>query len=376
MPMPLTVAEALDGQESAAAAKAALAKGGLPRYLVLAMLAGAYVGIAIALLLATAAAFIDTKNPGANLVKGSVFGIALTLVVFAGAELFTGAVPTMLQGLVARRSSVLDLAVVWVASWIGNLAGSLAFAAMVNASGVFTSGPVDPATHKTLYFTALATIIKGKVALTGGQLFWRAVLCNFLVCLGLWMASRANSDGAKLVVLWWALLAFIATGFEHSVANMTVFGLAIFAHVPLATAGAMTTNLLWVTLGNVVGGGLLVGLAYSYAGREKPTAVTVTLPETPTAAELDDAYIFEDEYVFDDVEPVAATVVATKTRARAASSKPAPRATATRSGATRATTATRSSRTGATTSSRTPATGTRRTTTPPPRTRATSTRGR
>ena len=274
--MPLTVPEALDSQESAAVSKAALVKTSLPRYLVLATLAGAYVGVAIALLLATAAAFIDTKNPGANLVKGAVFGIALTLVVFAGAELFTGVVPTMLQGLVARKTSITDLVVVWVAAFFGNLVGSLAFAATVNASGVFTSGPVDPVTHKTVYFTALATMIKGKVGLAGGQLFWRAVLCNFLVCLGLWMASRANTDGAKLVVLWWALLAFIATGFEHSVANMTVFGLGIFAHVPLATAGHMTTNLLWVTLGNVVGGGLLVGLAYSYAGREpKPTEIVI-----------------------------------------------------------------------------------------------------
>ena len=265
--MPLAIPEALDLQEGSAESKAALAKASLPRYLVLSMLAGAYVGIAIALLIATASAFIATKNPGANLVKGSVFGIALALVVFAGAELFTGVVPTMLQGLIARRTTVLDLVLTWVASWVGNLAGSLLFAAMINASGVFNTGAVNPATHHTAFFAALAGMIKAKVGLSAGQLFWRGVLCNFLVCLGLWMATRTDNDMAKLAVLWWALLAFIATGFEHSVANMTVFGLAIFAHVPGATAAHMATNLLWVTLGNIVGGGLLVGLAYSYTGR-------------------------------------------------------------------------------------------------------------
>ena len=265
--MPLAMPDALDLQEASADSKAALAKTSPARYLVLSMLAGAYVGIAVALLIATASAFITTQNPGANLVKGSVFGIALALVVFAGAELFTGVVPTMIQGLIARRTSVLDLILTWVASWVGNLAGSLLFAAMVNASGILNTGTVNPATHHTAMFAAVTGIIKAKVGLSAGQLFWRAVLCNFLVCLGLWMAARATSDGAKLIVLWWALLAFVATGFEHSVANMTIFGLGIFAHVPLATAANFGTNLLWVTLGNIVGGGVLVGVAYSYAGR-------------------------------------------------------------------------------------------------------------
>lgn len=276
--MPLAMPEALDLQEAGAESKAALAKASLPRYLVLSMLAGAYVGIAVALLLATASAFITTQNPGANLVKGSVFGIALALVVFAGAELFTGVVPTMLQGLISRRTSVLDLILTWVASWVGNLAGSLLFAAMVNASGILSTGTVNPATHHTAFFAALAGMIKTKIGLSTGQLFWRAVLCNFLVCLGLWMAARATSDGAKLVVLWWALLAFVATGFEHSVANMTIFGLAIFAHVPGATGAHFATNLLWVTLGNIVGGGLLVGLAYAYAGRT-PKRMVERIPD-------------------------------------------------------------------------------------------------
>lgn len=277
--MPMTVPEALEAQEGGAIAKARLVKTSPLRYFVLAMLAGAYVGIAVALLIATATGFINAKGASANLVKGSVFGIALTLVVFAGAELFTGVVPTMIQGLFARKVSVLDLVLTWAASWVGNLAGSLLFAGMLNASGVFSAGTVDPATGNTPSLAALTTIIHGKVALDPGQLFWRAVLCNFLVCLGLWMAARAASDSAKLIVLWWALLAFIATGFEHSIANMTIFGLGIFAHVPEATAANLATNLLWVTLGNILGGAVLVGLAYSYAGRESTAKqTTITLP--------------------------------------------------------------------------------------------------
>ena len=72
------------------------------------------------------------------------------------------------------------------------------------------------------------SIVTAKDAATGPQLFWRSVLCNALVCLALWMAARTRSDAAKLVVLWWALLAFIASGFEHSIANATTFALAAF----------------------------------------------------------------------------------------------------------------------------------------------------
>jgi nitrite transporter NirC len=84
------------------------------------------------------------------------------------------------------------------------------------------------------------------------------------------MAARANSDGAKLAVLWWALLAFIGSGFEHSIANMTIFSLGVFQGV--ADWSMLARNLLWTVPGNVVGGGLLVGLLYGWAARPAPAS--------------------------------------------------------------------------------------------------------
>jgi nitrite transporter NirC len=196
-------------------------------------------------------------------VQGSVFGIALTLVVFAGAELFTGNVMYMLQGLSEGTVGVGELTAVWVASLFGNLVGSIGFAAMENAGGTLaggaTPGKLGPGE------ALVKSIVDSKNAATGGQLFWRSVLCNALVCLALWMAGRTRSDAAKLVVLWWALFAFIASGFEHSVANMTLFGLGIFeGH---ANWGDLFRNLAWTVPGNIVGGGVLIGLGYAYAGR-------------------------------------------------------------------------------------------------------------
>lgn len=101
------------------------------------------------------------------------------------------------------------------------------------------------------------------------------MLCNALVCLGLWMAARTKSDTAKLVVVWWALLAFIASGFEHSVANMTTFSIA--ALQGSGDWSMLGRNLLWTVPGNLVGGALLVGAGYAWLGHEHSTARDATV---------------------------------------------------------------------------------------------------
>jgi nitrite transporter NirC len=244
------------------------------RYLLSSALAGLFVGIAVVVLLSTAGPLVAAASPFAKLVSGAVFGIALTLVVFAGAELFTGNVMVMAQGLAARRVSGRDAASVLVVSLVGNLIGSIGFAAMVHAGGSLSGGPA----------AALAkALTTAKSAAAGPQLFWRAVLCNLLVCLALWMAARTKSDTAKLVVLWWALLAFIASGFEHSIANMTLFALATLQGT--ASWADLARNLVWTVPGNVVGGGLLVGMAYVWVLRPEPATPSIDVAAPPAIVE-------------------------------------------------------------------------------------------
>src|SRR5439155_12543386 len=150
--MPLPITDTLESQAQAAATKAEQARRSLPRYLVSAALAGAFVGVAVVLLLMVSSSFIAAKSPTTKLVQGSVFGIALTLVVFAGAELFTGNVMTMVQGLLARTVRGADAVLVLAASFVGNLVGSVAFAALVKASGVVDAGA--PKGHETIFSAA------------------------------------------------------------------------------------------------------------------------------------------------------------------------------------------------------------------------------
>ena len=158
----------------------------------------------------------------------------------------------------------------WVASLVGNIVGSvLPRRWPVHAGGTLTGPGAE----------LVGTITAAKDAAAGPQLFWRAVLCNVLVCLALWMAARTRSDAAKLVVLWWALLAFIGSGFEHSIANVTTFSLG--ALEGSIGWGALARNLPWTVPGNVVGGGLVIGLGYAWMAHRRP-AVT----PAPVTAEL------------------------------------------------------------------------------------------
>ena len=229
-------------------------------YLILSAMAGIYVGFGIVLIFAIGAPFLATNSPAAKIAMGASFGIALSLVIMAGSELFTGNNMVMTIGMMRRTASPAALLAIWVVSFIGNLLGSLALAWLVAKSGVFASAP-----HLAVIEKTVAT----KMNLPFGALFFRAVLCNWLVCLAVWCATRATSEAGKLIMVFWCLFAFIGSGFEHSVANMTLLGIGLFQpHSAAVSVAGFVHNMVPVTLGNIVGGGLFVGGAYWLANQK------------------------------------------------------------------------------------------------------------
>ena len=102
------------------------------------------------------------------------------------------------------------------------------------------------------------------------ELIARGILCNWLVCLAIWMSARVKSESAKAIMIFWCLFAFIASGFEHSVANMTLLSLALLADHPesISLAG-MAHNLIWVTLGNIIAGVFFMAIGYTAANQTK-----------------------------------------------------------------------------------------------------------
>lgn len=239
------------------------------------MQAGAYVGIAIILIMTLGAQAPESVRA---LIMGGAFGLALILVVIGGAELFTGynlyTAVAVRQGKITLTDAVAVNAQVFAA----NLAGAALLVLVYRlGQGALTSGGaadfLQSASAKKMHLPVLALIARG-------------ALCNWLVCLALWMARRVDSDAARCIVIGWCLLAFIAAGFEHSVANMTVHLLALAGpeNAAVSITGAIY-NLTWVTLGNVIGGAIFVGLAYCAQTKSictvDPKVAPVTSPVTP-----------------------------------------------------------------------------------------------
>lgn len=232
------------------------------------MMAGIYVGFGILLIFSLGSALDASVRP---LVMGGAFGLALILVVFAGADLFTGHTMSMTLSLLERRVAWNGVAAVWATSWLGNLAGALLLAALFVAGG---GGLVTTAPSELIYKAAAA-----KMSMDAGPLLARAILCNWLVCLALWMAARIAHEGARMIAIAWCLFAFIASGYEHSIANMTIFGVALLSpHPDTVTWSGMGWNLFWVTLGNTIAGALFMAGAYWTASRDLSARVPAVAP--------------------------------------------------------------------------------------------------
>ncbi len=226
----------------------------LVSHFVRSMLAGMYVGAAIVLIFIVGA-YMSVGAPSAvKLTMGVCFGGALTIVIFAGSELFTGSNLVLTLGVFKRRARVIDLANNWIWTWIGNLAGSILLAFMVVQSGVLSADPVK---------NFILKLVDTKMHISPDQLFWRAILANWLVCLGVWMAARTKEDIAKILLIWWCMFTFISCGYEHSIANMCGLMLGIMLpHGDTITWGGYWYNLSLATLGNIIGGAVFVGTMY------------------------------------------------------------------------------------------------------------------
>jgi len=272
----------MEHETIAAVAAAARAKAGLLRhspwqYLVLSALAGAYVGLGIVLIFAIGAPLQAAGSGATKAVMGASFGVALTLVIFAGSELFTGNNLVMTVGTLSRTVTPAALSQVWVASFVGNLLGSLLLALATASSGVLSKAPAKE---------FVLGVVAAKMAAPAGELFFRGVLCNALVCLAVWMGIRTRDETARLVLIFWCLFAFIGAGFEHSVANMTLLGIGLLLpHDPaLVSWAGFARNLTWVTAGNIVGGALLIGLPYWFVAQGQRRVLRAVEEPAPVVA--------------------------------------------------------------------------------------------
>lgn len=249
----MNYASTVTGFAATAQNKAAHMRSDPVAFLVLSAMAGAYVGFGILLIFSLGQGIDPSWRP---VVMGASFGIALMLVVFAGAELFTGHTMYMTHGALTGQTGVKDLALCWSVSWIGNLIGAV----MLGALFVFGGGGaiLDDDSASLLHIVAEKKMNNSPISL-----ILNGILCNWLVCLAIWMSARTASDIAKVALIWFCLFAFISAGFEHSVANMTLFSVALLSeHGDGVHLVGAAYNLFFVTLGNVIAGAGIMGAGY------------------------------------------------------------------------------------------------------------------
>lgn len=236
--------------------------------LALAVLAGAFIGFG-SIFSITVAAGADGALPYglARLLSGLAFSLGLILVIVGGAELFTGN-NLMIMAVASRRVGLADLARAWSLAYVGNLAGSVGLGFLVFVAGIHAHG------GGAIGLVALG-LAEAKAALSPLQALTRGVLANILVCLAVWLCFSARSTTDRILAIVPPIAAFVAIGFEHSVANMFLFAFALAIDAAGGVAGAVgdapriasltiggaAMNLLWTTIGNMLGGAL-VGITY------------------------------------------------------------------------------------------------------------------
>lgn len=213
---------------------------------------------------------------------GVAFSLGLILVVVAGAELFTGnnlLVMACVAGRISPSTMLKNFAVIFVANFIG--AAGLALLVALSGHSKMGGGAVG---------TTAISIAAAKCALPFAEAFFKGILCNVLVCLGVWVALAGRNVADKILAIVFPISAFVAAGFEHSVANMYFIPLGLFlresltgslANIESLTWTGLVRNLIPVTLGNLVGGAGMVGLVYYVIYRRHATT------ELPAEATID-----------------------------------------------------------------------------------------
>lgn len=176
----------------------------------------------------------------------AIFPIGIIAVMMLGAELFTSDTMVMM-GVYNKKYSLLQALKVLIIVWIANLVGMFFISGLTSLSGIFTEEMMHKINH----------VAQVKTTMPFSQMIFSAILCNIIVCLGVWMAYAIQKLTAKIIVLWFMITVFVLSGTEHIIANMFYLFTAYFLGADISLGG-IAYNFLWVTIGNFIGGGVIV----------------------------------------------------------------------------------------------------------------------
>jgi nitrite transporter len=254
MEMPL-----LSEVEKLALKKVKIFRQSLLRYILRAMLASMFIGFGVIVAFKTGNYFYLEHSPFAYPMAALTFGSAIILIAYGGGDLFTG--NTFYYSYAALRGKMawLEVTQLWVSSYIGNILGAAVFAFMIFTTGLYEESTVNG---------FLLSVVEKKMQVPTMELFFRGILCNWLVCLAFFIPMGLKGDGPKMFSMMLFVFCFFISGYEHSIANMCTFAIALVLNHPgtISWAGVVH-NLVPVTLGNLIGGGILMAWMYHFVNK-------------------------------------------------------------------------------------------------------------
>lgn len=229
------------------------------RYLSRSMLASMFIGFGVIVAFKTGSFFYLEHSPFTYPMAALTFGAAIILISYGGGDLFTGNTFYYSYAALRKKMRWRDTFKLWTASYTGNVLGAAVFAFLIWTTGLFADSNVNG---------FLLEVVDKKMNTPMIQLFFRAILCNWLVCLAFFIPMGLKSDGAKMFAMMLFVFCFFISGYEHSIANLCTFAIAlVLDHPGTISLQGMLHNLIPVTIGNIIGGSLLMAAMYHYVNK-------------------------------------------------------------------------------------------------------------
>ena len=219
-------------------------------YLLKAIMAGFYLGVASILSYSLGSIFATIDPLLGKVAFAVLFGLAFILVVFLNAELFTGNCLTTILPVYTKKLKFIEILPNWIICYFGNFLGASFIGVLFVLSGSLS--------HQLRDF--LSSVILYKLDFDITKLIIRSILCNFIVCIASFVSYKVKSESAKVIILFIVIIAFVLPGFDHSIANMVTFAMGVTAFPTTINYLMILLNLLFSTFGNILGGSILLAL--------------------------------------------------------------------------------------------------------------------
>jgi nitrite transporter NirC len=223
------------------------------------MLASMFIGFGVIVAFKTGSFFYAEHSPMTYPMAAITFGAAIILISYGGGDLFTGNTFYFTYAGLRRKIKAGMAAKLCVWTYAGNVLGAGVFAFLIYTTGLFDDSSVNG---------FLLSVVEKKMHTPIVELFFRGILCNWLVCLAFFVPLSMKSDGAKMFAMMLFVFCFFISGYEHSIANLCTFAIAlVLDHPGTISFGGVMHNLIPVTIGNIIGGGVLMGYMYDYVNK-------------------------------------------------------------------------------------------------------------